>query len=144
MILSHFLQFEFLMSVAEGAPELLSQVKEQIIAGTKRLAHDVDAKSKTVLPQRDSTLLNVASNLDEISPIYPEHFQRKRVTSKWPPEPMINIQNSLQEWVRFAELLENESANYNFDSNKVNNFSIIKGFHDFMISTSADSLDISI
>lgn len=94
------------MSVAEGAPELLSQVKEQISAGARQPAPQVfdrpfrgeQADASISMREGDVEKDNTGcENLQLLKPVY---------TPRWPREPLGQIRKSLQEWVEFAELLE--------------------------------------
>ena len=101
------------MSVAAGAPELLSQVKEQIIAGARMdsTGHSGESNLRPNLerarigPHEDvSDRTSGSKSKDDTT----QHEQQSKPVymPKWPREPLNMIHKSLQEWVKFAELLE--------------------------------------
>lgn len=114
------------MSVAEGAPELLSQVKEQIIAASrKELTNPLfggatrKAAGSAVLVQASSNGLKDGQIGKRFSDRY--SFPRRLESPRWPREPIVNVYKSLLEWVRFACSLKEDSEDQNADSVQVKN-----------------------
>lgn len=115
------------MSISGGAPELLSQVKLQILETCKNLkeksshlsresCRDENSHADDVLPRRTAVAREIPptvksdSNCGFTPKLFLDSTDSRFVPTSlkpcWPREPIIRVQRSLQEWVLFAEKLK--------------------------------------